>query len=444
MGTNRKVSTWSVGITLFALAFSVRLAYVLIAHTSSNLLGGCEMERAAKGLAFQGDIVDAYGPHTGPTAHVAPLYPMVLAQVYRVFGYKTFTGNFVQQLLAILATSLGLGLLPLIARRCGLRFGAALTAGIVLAVCPFNLWVETSGTWEQPYAALALTLLLLVFANLHNDGWHSGWRAGLAGLVLGLSGLLNPNLLFAGGLMLASEFATQAGLRKRVLGLGAIVLLIAAVCLAPWTIRNYCVLGGFVPVRSNFALELRIGNNPDANGLTFIPHSESDNRRNYHPSDLTERARYQALGELPYMRLQQQEALDWVRHEPLRFACLTVRRFQLYWLPTSDAWSPDVSLRGPRAVFSSMVGLGGLLGLAWQVRRGTSSRWLLVAAVLGPSAVYFITHVNPRYAYPTFALAAVIACDLWLSILPGMRDNVLKLLVLHGVRFAPPTAREGV
>ena len=37
-----------------------------------------------------------------------------------------------------------------------------------------------------------------------------------------------------------------------------------ALVLAPWTIRNYLLLGGLVPLTTNVGVNLYIGNNPNA------------------------------------------------------------------------------------------------------------------------------------------------------------------------------------
>ena len=43
-------------------------------------------------------------------------------------------------------------------------------------------------------------------------------------------------------------------------------LLVFTIGLVPWTIRNYRVFGKFIVLRSNFGLELWLGNNPERYG----------------------------------------------------------------------------------------------------------------------------------------------------------------------------------
>ena len=161
-------------LLLFALAFSCRLAYVLIKQTFMDLRAA-EMERAAICLADHGQLGNAYSDDSGPTAHVSPLYPAFLAAIYRVFGSHTPAGRLAQELGSILMTSLGISLLPVLARRANLERGSGWAAAFVLAVLPLNLWVETSGAWEQPAAALVLIAILFAVLALHEQRWRSKW-----------------------------------------------------------------------------------------------------------------------------------------------------------------------------------------------------------------------------------------------------------------------------
>src|SRR5205807_4723038 len=100
----------------------------------------------------------------------------------------------------------------------------------------------------------------------------------LLGVLTGLAALTSPQLLAFVGLALLLDLAARPGERLRVLQGGFVVVLVSVPMIAPWAYRNLVVLGGVVPLRSNFGLELFIGNNPTADGHTYtIPYS--------HPND---------------------------------------------------------------------------------------------------------------------------------------------------------------
>ena len=55
-----------------------------------------------------------------------------------------------------------------------------------MAVAPLNLWIETSGSWEQPYAALALVGLLLAEVGNLGDVVDRAAQAAAAGRPVGI------------------------------------------------------------------------------------------------------------------------------------------------------------------------------------------------------------------------------------------------------------------
>ena len=99
----------------------------------------------------------------------------------------------------------------------------------------------------------------------------------------------------------------------------AAALLVFAIGLVPWTIRNYRVFGKFIVLRSNFGLELWLGNNPDV----------TDTCRTWlHPNDNPEEAeKYKRMGEIAYMAEKQHEAFAFMRTHPLDTLDFMFRRF---------------------------------------------------------------------------------------------------------------------
>ena len=83
---------------MFAIAFALRLAYILIAHTykvkpDQNYFGfGYEMGRIGHAIATGRGFADPFGPATGPTAWEPPLYPYLIAAVFKLSGIYTRIG----------------------------------------------------------------------------------------------------------------------------------------------------------------------------------------------------------------------------------------------------------------------------------------------------------------------------------------------------------------
>jgi hypothetical protein len=419
------------GVAIFVVAVAVRLLYLFTSQPYHDARAG-EMERAAQTLARQGILGDVYGPGTGPSAHVAPLYAVGLAAVYSVCGTDGPSGRLTQDLLALLASSGGIALLPLVARKAGLDSAPGFLAAALLAVLPLNLSLETSGAWEQPYAVLALLALLLAFVALRRREWRSGRLVLVTGFLLGGSALLSPALLPAGGLMFLAELAAQPGARARVLRAGLVMAGVCVLVLTPWTVRNYAVLGGLVPLRSNFGLELALGNHPGANGKTYetSPADPDCYLYRHHPfADRAERTRLVGMGELPYMREQGLTARRWIEDHPAGFAALTAERVRLFWFPPSEMWTrPSLPVPLLVGVFG-LLGAGTFCGLGWLALRRHPSAGLLAAAVLGTPAVYMVTHVDLRYRYPLFGLSALLTCAAAVRAGQWLRERVGRLRV---------------
>jgi hypothetical protein len=186
----------------------------------------------------------------------------------------------------------------------------------------------------------------------------------------------------------------------------------SALVISPWAIRNYRELGDFIPLRSNFGLELAVGNNDNANGIGYDPSWEGSVGAGFpaHPfRNPEERAQLLAMGEREYMQAKQREGIAWIRMHPVRFASLTLRRFVLYWFPPPSLWTAPTPLRGFKAAISGVIGAGALLGLVGLFAARHPYRWFFLAAVLGTSAVYFVLHVGVRYRYPVFSLSTLLA-----------------------------------
>jgi hypothetical protein len=180
----------------------------------------------------------------------------------------------------------------------------------------------------------------------------------------------------------------------------------------PWMARNASEVGAFA-LRTNLAVELRVGNSDAASGHY---------RRELHPSDSpAEFLRYRELGEARYARWARGEALEWIGAHPLGFLSLSAARAAA-WCFGEPPWSDPREDHGrtARADWKSWAkwlvhlatGVAGLAGaLAW-ARARRAPRPILSLVVLVPP-VYCMTHVMERYRFPIEPL--LVLCAAWLA-----------------------------
>ncbi|QJW96714.1 hypothetical protein [Frigoriglobus tundricola] len=375
-----------------------------------------EVERSAACLAANGFLGNPYYGHGEPSAHVAPLYPTLLAGIYLVLG-AGYAGHLCQGVVTIALTGTAISLLPRLSRFVNGRSGPGWGAAVLMSVLPFNLgFIQVWGMWEQHGSFLAVALYLPLLIAAHRDQWQSPRRAAALGAATGCVVLLNPPFGLAFGLFVLAEVIGQRE-RWRLVRRVALTGAVAALVVCPWALRNYYVLGGFCPVRSNAGLELAIGNNDQSNGKTYSTYGGDSTPSpidSIHPYTNPERlSALKQRGELEFMKDRQQEAVAWIRANPERWADLTLRRAYLFWLPPADMWAPTKLSDFQRQVRSwiyratsvlMVIGLVGLLRADWGAFAATA------AVLLGLSASYYVTHVDVRYAFPLHGLALVLGC----------------------------------
>src|SRR5713226_6957216 len=109
---------------IVAIGFALRLGYILIAHTykfktlDNNFSFGFEMGRIGRAIATGRGFADPFDGQIGPTAWEPPLYPYLIAGVFKLAGVYTHASALI--LLSINSFFSALTCIPifLIARRC--------------------------------------------------------------------------------------------------------------------------------------------------------------------------------------------------------------------------------------------------------------------------------------------------------------------------------------
>src|SRR6266700_5911842 len=88
-------------VWIVAIALLLRVIWIVIGHTyrfkstDDNFGFGWEMGRIGAAIASGHGFSNPFGPATGPTAWEPPLYPYLVASVFKVFGVYSQATAFV-------------------------------------------------------------------------------------------------------------------------------------------------------------------------------------------------------------------------------------------------------------------------------------------------------------------------------------------------------------
>jgi len=379
---------------IVAIALLLRIGWILIGHTykfktaDDNFSFGWEMGRIAASVASGHGFSSPFGPPTGPTAWEPPLYPYLSSGVFTVFGIYSKASAFV--LLALNSVFSALTCIPifLIARRI-FSEKVAVGSAWAWALLPNVMFWCTRAVWETSLSALLLAVIFWLTLTFEDrDGWLPWFEFGL---LWGIVALNSTSLL---------SFLPPAGLwalyRRSKRGQRSLagVVLAAAVffaCITPWLVRNYETFGKFIFIRDNFGAELRLGNGNGADGTLMLyldpPHDPYAIRQ------------FQTMGELQYIAMRKQQAVDYIRADYTRFLGLCFKRFVYFWAaPPKDidpAWLGTV--KNSLFLASSVLMFWGL-GRA--LRQRHPGAWLFFWLVLLYPAVYYVVYAIPRYRHP--------------------------------------------
>jgi hypothetical protein len=395
-----------MSIAIFLFAFLTRL--ILIVHLQQyKELDRPEAIRVAISLSEKGTFANPFPTPTGPTAHVAPLYPMLLSVIFRIFGTGT-EGEFVKQMLTCAAAALQYALLPLVAAAWGINPRIGVLAGIIGGSFSLaHIWydLETKGNFELLFTSLSLILLCLFTARSLKAEHQKITDGILTGVASGFILLLAPNIV-----LVMLGFAAFQIYRSRRLRVAVTAIICAALMLVPWTWRNYRIFGHLFFVRDNFGLELSVSN---SDSVWAEYNREPDQTVRRHPfGNVQEAIRLRTEGERNYYQERLHEALSWIESHPDRFARLALSHIWHYWFslerPLGGAERAWVIL--VKSVLLWSICLTGFLGIALAIRRRRDAGIPLAIIVVVYPLTYYVIEFDERYPYPVRWCLLLAAC----------------------------------
>jgi 4-amino-4-deoxy-L-arabinose transferase-like glycosyltransferase len=368
---------------------------------------GFETGRIADSIVKGQGFASPCGASSGPSAWLMPVYPYVVAVVFKLFGSYSEAAAIALICLNSVASAVTCVLILLVASR---LFGA--TAGLVAAACwvvfPPSIWHSVNSLWNTTFFTCLATLLLYLTLVVSE---RTRLRAAvLYGLALGFVALLNASIVaLYPFFVLWLFFRLRTTFVRRTLFAG-LVFSACMIAMSPWLIRNHMVFGRWM-LRSNFGLELRIGNNERVWQAIQLKGKDRGRMVHWvrdHPCQSGEEfSRLSRLGEVEYSRRNQEQAIEFIRDNPEKFLDLTVTRIGNFWLgdlgapkeykgnlelPFSVSNIKDLSLLVPLPVM--------LIGIFRALKRKIPVFLPMAYLLFFPLIYYFVHTHSHRYRHP--------------------------------------------
>ncbi|HIF40654.1 MAG TPA: tetratricopeptide repeat protein [Planctomycetes bacterium] len=383
-------------------------------------------------------------PHFDSSPYLRPPgFPYLLAGIYRMSGGSHLAAVAVQMILGCLSVWL---LFSLVCRALGP--GAALVAALLLGCHWAPIYFE--GELHAPALLIALELAFAFCLLRYHEARKRSWLVGAA-LALGLAVLTRPNALLY--LPAACLWLAWVGKRSaRAWGRDALWLC-AGVLLTvlPATLRNRAASGQWVPVTTNFGINLYLGNHAGADGLIREdPAGIATFKTCYDYPSLMARLETRlgpgaSHGDVSDWFADQ--AWGWIWDHPAEFVALTWRKLRWTLGPMEVGHNKEVALerraspvlRYLPTPFPWMLGLASLGCLLHGLgRRGAGldgareeearRRHELAALALSLFAAYVVS-LLPFFAAARYRVPALP----WLALLASLSVPMLRLQRSRGL-----------
>src|SRR5581483_6849777 len=175
-GIVERSRSWRHSLTwIVVIAFALRIIGILLIHSykfrtaQQNFGFGWEMGRIARAIAAGEGFSNPFHLVTGPTAWEPPLYPYLIAGIFKLTGTYTQSSAFV--LLSINSLFSALTCVPIyyIAKKCFDEKVARWSAW-TWAVLPYVMYWSVRWVWETSLTAFLLSMIFWLTLELENRG----------------------------------------------------------------------------------------------------------------------------------------------------------------------------------------------------------------------------------------------------------------------------------
>jgi 4-amino-4-deoxy-L-arabinose transferase-like glycosyltransferase len=364
---------------------------------------GWETGRIAHSIAQGHGFASPLFGAEGPTAWMAPLYPYLLAVVFRVCG--SFTAASAMVILGLnslfsVATCIPVYLIgerifdPQVGR----------WAAWAWALYPYAVYFAATHVWETCLTTFLFSVALWMTLILRDGARFWVWL--LYGVLWAATALTSPAPLVVLPVLMAwvAYPMFQEGRGRTFLLPATAAGLIFVFAVSPWFVRNYQTFHRFLPFRDNLWLEFHVGNNGDTSDV-YIDAA--------HPAHSSaELQQYRSLGELAYFQAKKVEVLDFIRRHRAMYLELTVRRIAFAW---TGFWSfrheylANEPFEIPNIVVSTILLILMLAGIRRAWHNNVEGLVPLVLCLVLFPVIYYLTHMSLNYRQPIDPIIVILA-----------------------------------
>ncbi len=408
--THRQHRLW-LGVLLL-VAFALRIGYCSVTSGLGDMRASYrEYVTAGQRLLINHALESPLVPMSNasePSALMPPLYAGIVATIYGLTGVESYSSTFILKSVNIMASTITVWLVFLIARCITAQSTYGWIAAIVVTIHPAMIGF-TDFIWDTSIFACGATLTIWFAIHISNKPFTwirwSGYGFWLGGLAL-----LNPSLTIAYPLLVLWPLHRSGALQTRVV-CRAVTYCVCGwlIAIAPWTIRNYIQVNKLLYVRSGLGLEFWLGVCPEAdtNGAEVYD-------AQYPLKNHMIQSHVSQVGENNYITECGNRAIDVIKKDPIRYIRLIAIRTVDFWFGSTFSHAKPGQWGWPQSMARNAIFLflsAEMLLFCWCIllarRINIDLAWLAGMAIAF-SITYCLTHIQLRYRAPMEPLVAVI------------------------------------
>jgi 4-amino-4-deoxy-L-arabinose transferase-like glycosyltransferase len=329
-----------------------------------------------------------FTPAYTPTAHWSFIYPLYLATIYAVVGYHPLAARLIQ---GIVGSVLICFLIYLIGRRATDELTGLVGAG---AAAIYGYFVYYSvALMTETYFIVCVLLALYLSLELKENPTLVRWIA--LGLTLGIATLLRQTILIFVPFLLVWLFIELRNTPVKWWQF-AVPVVVMALMIAPWTIRNYMVYRQLLPLNSNVGYALYASNNP---------HLGTDWRNEDIVVPIPEELAGQNEAQLNDALTR--KGIEFIFADPARYVLLTLNKsleFFRFWPSAESSLISNLNRVLSFGLFLPFMLLG--LYLSFPRWRNFLPLYLFIVIHTG---IHLLSWPAPRYRLPVDAVLMVFA-----------------------------------